>query len=286
MINLEGKSILITGGSGTWGTAFCEYIKAKKFKPQKITIFSRCPLKQDNLREKLGDLDYMVYRLGNVTDEDRIIQVSSGIDIVIHAAALKFIEKCAEDPFEAKKINVDGTENIIKAALYRKIPKTILISTDKAVEAITYYGKTKAMAEDLILGGNKYKGKDDIRFSVCRYGNVIASSGSAVPIFKELKEKGAKYLPVTDERMTRFFYPVKDAIEFVLDCIEKMQGGEIYIPKIKSVKITDLCKAFDMPYKIVGLRGAEKIHEKMDANYSSDNNEFYNVDEIKELIGG
>jgi UDP-N-acetylglucosamine 4,6-dehydratase len=282
------KAVLITGGSGSFGSAFCEYIKKNNLKPHKLVVFSRDYMKQQALREKVGDMDCMqgegCWLTGDVRDLERLKKAFNGIDIVIHCAAMKHIQNCENDPQEALLTNVIGTNNVVEAALYRKVHKVMLISTDKAVESITTYGTTKAMAEALIIGGNKYKGTSDIRFSVCRYGNVAGSNGSVLPIFKKLIAEGAEYLPVTDEHCTRFWYPMKDAIEFVLDSLDKMQGGEIFIPRIKSIRIVDLCAALGMPYNIVGLRCKEKLHESLEQGYSSDQNKFLTIDEIKRSI--
>jgi UDP-N-acetylglucosamine 4,6-dehydratase len=282
---IEGKAVLITGCSGSFGTAFCEYVKSHNLKPRKLVCFSRDCMKQQALKDRLGKLDYMVYITGDIRDKERLEKAFRGIDIIIHAAADKFIEHCEEDPDEALKTNVIGTRNVVEAALSRKVQKIILISTDKAYQSITTYGTTKAMAERIILGGNKYKSLDDVRFSVCRYGNVSGSNGSVLPIFKKLVAEGAEYLPITDERMTRFWMPMDTALEFVLDSIEKMQGGEIFIPRgIPSIRIIDLCAAFGKPYKIIGLRCDEKIHETLEQGYSSNKNTFLTIDEIKRSI--
>lgn len=282
---IDGKAVLITGGSGSFGMAFCEYVKENNLKPRKLVVFSRDYMKQQALKNKLGELSYMVYLTGDVRDKERLEKAFRGIDIVIHAAADKFIEHCEEDPDEALKTNVMGTRNVVEAALCRKVQKVILISTDKAFQSITTYGTTKAMAERIVLGGNKYKSSDNISFSVCRYGNVSGSNGSVIPLYKKLIADGAKYLPVTDEKMTRFWMSMETALKFVLDSIDKMQGGEVFIPRdIPSIRITDLCAAFDKPYKIIGLRCNEKIHESLEEGYSSDNNRFLTIDEIKELI--
>jgi UDP-N-acetylglucosamine 4,6-dehydratase len=283
------KAVLITGGSGSFGSAFCEYVKAKNLKPRKLVVFSRDYMKQQALKEKVGDLKCMqgegCWITGDVRDLERLKKAFNGIDIVIHAAAMKHIQNCENDPQEALLTNVIGTNNVVEAALYRKVQKTILISTDKCVESITTYGTTKAMAEALIIGGNKYKGRDNVKFSVCRYGNVCGSAGSVMPKFKKLISEGAKELPITDEKMTRFWFKMDNAIRFVLESLDKMQGGETFIPKIPSIRLVDLCKAFDMPYKVVGLRCKEKLHEKLTAYYDSGTNpEFLNIDEIKESI--
>lgn len=283
--SIEGKAILVTGGSGSFGTAFCEYVKRNNLKPRKLVIFSRDYMKQQVLRDKLGDLDYMVYITGDIREKERLEKAFRGINIVIHAAADKYIEHCEADPDEALKTNVIGTRNVVEASLLRKVQKTILISTDKAYQSITTYGTTKAMAERIILGGNKYKSFDDVKFSVCRYGNVSGSNGSIIPIYKKLIAEGAECLPVTDIRMTRFWMSMETALKFVLNSIDKMQGGEIFIPRnIPSIRIVDLCAAFGKPYKVIGLRCNEKIHESLDEDYSSDKNEFLTIEQIKENI--
>ena len=288
-MGIENKAVLITGGSGSFGIAFCEYVKENNLKPRKLVIFSRDYMKQQALKEKVGDLECMqgegCWLTGDVRDLERLKKAFNGIDVILHAGAMKHIQNCENDPQEALLTNVIGTNNVVEAALYRKVQKTILISTDKAVESITTYGTTKAMAEALIIGGNKYRGKDDIRFSVCRYGNVAGSAGSVLPIFKKLIAEGTEYLPVTDERMTRFWFQMDKAIEFVLDSLDKMQGGEVFIPKIPSIRIIDLCEALGKPYKVVGLRCAEKLHEKLTADYDSGTNpEFLTIEQIKESV--
>jgi UDP-N-acetylglucosamine 4,6-dehydratase len=286
---IEGKRVLVTGGSGSFGSSFCEYIKKNNLKPRKLVVFSRDYMKQQELKEKVGDMNCMqgegCWLTGDVRDLERLKKAFNGIDIVIHAAAMKHIQNCENDPQEALMTNVIGTNNVVEAALYRKVRRTILISTDKSVESITTYGTTKAMAEAIVIGGNKYKGRDDVRFSVCRYGNVCGSAGSVVPLFKKLIAEGAEWLPLMDERMTRFWLKMDKAVEFVLESLDKMQGGEVFIPKIPSIRIVDLCKAFDMPYKVIGLRCVEKLHEKLTADYSSDQNEFLTIEQIKESIG-
>jgi UDP-N-acetylglucosamine 4,6-dehydratase len=221
---------------------------------------------------------------GDVRDLERLKKAFNGIDIVIHCAAMKHIQNCESDPQEALLTNVIGTNNVVEAALYRKVQKTILISTDKAVESITTYGTTKAMAEAIVIGGNKYRGMNDIRFSVCRYGNVVGSAGSVLPIFKKLIAEGAEWLPITDEKMTRFWFQMEKAVEFVLDSLDKKQGGEVFLPKIPSIRIIDLCEAFGKPYKVVGLRCKEKIHEKLTTDYNSGDNEFLTIEQIKRSV--
>ena len=262
-MNLKGMNILITGGTGSFGTAFCEYIIKTNNIPNKLVIFSRDWLKQQNLKDRLRNPDFVAWRIGDIRDRDRLKRAFDDIDIVIHAAAIKEIVTCEKHIKETIMTNVDGTQNVLDACIDCGVKKALLISTDKACKPINAYGISKAAAEKIFIQGNAYAGGKDIKFSVCRYGNVIGSNGSVVKIFKQLIDEGAKELPVTDERMTRFFYPMDDAIRFVLNSLDIMQGGETFIPKIKSIGITDLCKAFDMPYKVIGIRPGEKLHEEM-----------------------
>jgi len=278
----HNKTILITGLTGSFGTAFTKYLLAKN--PKKLICFSRDWLKQQNLRNELGNPPNMRWFIGDVRDKDRLMKAFRGVDIVLHASAIKCLPTCQYNPFEALQTNVIGTQNVIDACIERGVKKCLFISTDKAVAPANTYGATKALAEHLWLNANMTAATDDIRFSVCRYGNVCGSSGSVVPIFKKLIAEGAEYLPITDERMTRFWMEMDKVLHFVEDSIESMQGNELFIPRLPSVLITDLCKALDMPYKIVGIRTGEKLHESLDIDYTSDNNVFLSVDEIRETI--
>ena len=277
------KTILITGGTGSFGSAFCRNIANNK-EYKKIIVLSTSWEKQTALRNELGNPEHMRWFIGNVRDYDRLYQAFENVNVVIHAAAIKCIVTCQNDPEEALKTNVIGTQNVIRAAINRKVGKVLLISTDKAVAPINTYGATKALAENLIINANNYKGSKNIRFSVCRYGNVIGSAGSVLPVWKKLIADGAQSLPVTDAEMTRFWFPMDQAIKFVQDSLLHMKGGETFIPEIASIKITDLAKALNMPYHIVGLRKGEKIHESMSADYSSDKNRFLTVEEIKGML--
>ncbi|MFX1570626.1 MAG: SDR family NAD(P)-dependent oxidoreductase [Promethearchaeota archaeon] len=282
-MNWNDKTILITGGTGSFGSAFTKYLA--KYPPKKLIVFSRDWLKQKNLKSELGELPWVRFFIGDVRDRDRLIRAFKDVDIVIHAAAIKDLESSEYNPSEAMLTNIQGTQNVIDACIEKKVEKCLFISTDKAVNPINTYGTSKAMAEKLWLNANKYAADDDIRFSICRYGNVVGSAGSIVPVWKKLIEKGAKELPITDERMTRYWFKMDDVMRFVEDSLEKMQGNEIFIPRLPSVRITDLAKAFNMPYKVIGIRPGEKIHEQMD--YSSDsgiNDWFLTVDEIRETI--
>jgi UDP-N-acetylglucosamine 4,6-dehydratase len=276
------KSILITGGTGSLGTALCKLFQ--KDIPKRLIIFSTDWKKQEDLRNNLGNPPYMRWFIGNIRDQERLTMAFEDVDYVIHAAAIKSLEACENEPEEALKTNVIGTRNVINAALERGVRKTLLISTDKAVNPINTYGTSKAMAEKLIINANNCVGWKNVKFSVVRYGNVIGSSNSVVPVWKKLIEQGAEYLPVTDEEMTRFWYPMEDACEFVIDSLERMQGREIFIPKIKSIRITDLAAAFGKPYKVIGIRKGEKLHEELDQGYNSRDNEYLTVEEIRETI--
>jgi len=277
------KTILITGMTGSFGTAFSHYLAKKP--PKKLICFSRDWLKQKNLRDELGNPSWARWFIGDVRDKDRLIRALKGVDIVIHAAAIKDLESCEYNPSEAMLTNVVGTSNVIDACIERKVSKCLFISTDKAVNPINTYGTSKAMAEKLWINANKYAADDNIKFSVCRYGNVVGSNGSVVPVWKKLIEQGVECLPITDERMTRFWFPMSDAIQFIIDSLKRMKGGEIFVPKLPSVRITDLAAAFGKPYKVVGMRDGEKIHETMGQEYDSGNNPwFLTVDEIKETI--
>lgn len=278
------KTILVTGGSGSFGTAFSKYLLDKNV--GKVIIFSRCWLKQKTLRDELGDPPNYRWFIGDVRDRDRLIRACKGVDIVLHCAAIKDLPTCEYNPSEAMLTNVTGTQNVIDACIECGVGKSILISTDKAVSPCNTYGTSKAMAERLWINANATAADDNIRFSVCRYGNVVGSAGSVVPVWKKMIEQGAKYLPVTDENCTRFWFPMQNAIILVVDSLRKMQGGEIFIPRIPSVKITDVARSFNRPYKITGIREGEKIHEELEPGYDSGSNpHFLTVEQIKETIG-
>lgn len=279
----EGKVILVTGGTGSFGTAFAKYLMRKR--PKKLIIFSRDWLKQKQLKSQLGEQQFMRYFIGDIRDKDRLIRAMNGVDIVIHAGAIKDLESCEYNPSECLQTNIIGTQNVIDACIERKVTKCLLISTDKAVNPINTYGTSKAMAEKLWVNGNKYSANDGTIFSICRYGNIVGSSGSVVPVWKQMIERGDDYLPITHEEMTRFWFNMDDALQFVEDSVEKMKGGEIFIPEIPSIKIVDLAEAMGKPYIIVGIRENEKLHEEMELGKPSNlNSWFLTVDEIKETI--
>jgi UDP-N-acetylglucosamine 4,6-dehydratase len=263
-LSIDNKRILITGGAGSFGSAFCNFIKQSTIRPEKIIILSRDPLKHQALKSQLGDMPCPVnYIIRDIRDRDGLIMAFEGIDIIIHAAAMKHIVECEYDTRETIMTNIMGTQNVVDAAIKCGVQKVILISTDKACQAVNTYGISKAMAEKIFINGNVLARKKNTRFSVCRYGNVINSNGSVLPLFKKLIDNGAKELPITHLDMTRYFYRMDDAIKLVLNSLDLMQGGETYIPKIPSIRLTDLVAAFNMPYTITGIRPGEKLHECM-----------------------
>ena len=282
-MGLKNKTILITGGSGSFGAAFSKHLL--KNPPKKLVIFSNNWQEQDELYKELGGPSFVRFIFGDVCKKEELLSAFKDIDIIVHAAAVKNLSTCQYNAFSTTDINVVGTMNVVRAAIERKVNKVLLISTDKATNAINTYGKCKSLAEDLILYGNTLGADDNIKFSVCRYGNVVGSSGSVVPIWKKLIEQGAEYVPITHPDMTRFWFDMSDACRFVEDSIEKMQGGELFIPRLPSIRITDLAEAMGMPWKEVGIRQGEKIHEEMEPGYDSGSNPwFLSVDEIRETI--
>ena len=259
----NGKNILITGGTGSFGKKYTEIILSK-YKPAKIIIFSRDELKQYEMAQSFND-KCMRYFIGDVRDEQRLIEAMDGVDIVIHAAALKHVPVAEYNPMECIKTNIDGAQNVIKAAIKNNVEKVIALSTDKASGPINLYGATKLASDKLFVAANNIVGKKKTRFSVVRYGNVVGSRGSVVPFFKKLIDEGATELPITHENMTRFLITLEEGVNFVLKNFERMHGGEIFIPKIPSMKMTDLAKALapNLPHRIIGIRPGEKMHEVM-----------------------
>ena len=265
MLDLNHKSILITGGTGSFGKKFTEIVLNKFPEIKKLVIFSRDELKQFEMSQIFPHSKYKCIRyfIGDVRDRDRLMRAMEGIDIVIHAAALKQVPAAEYNPMECIKTNVLGAENVIEAALSNGIKKVVALSTDKAAAPINLYGATKLCSDKLFVAANNMKGSRDIKFSVVRYGNVIGSRGSVVPFFLEQRKKGT--LPITDENMTRFNITLDEGVEMVLYALENSWGGELFVPKIPSFKITDLAKAVapNCSTNIVGIRPGEKIHEEM-----------------------
>jgi UDP-N-acetylglucosamine 4,6-dehydratase len=259
-MDITGKVILITGGTGSFGKKFISFALKKDIK--KIIVFSRDELKQYEMAQQFKD-DRIRFFLGDVRDKERLYRAFDGVDIVIHAAALKHVGACEYNPFEAVKTNIYGAQNIIEAAIDRGVQKVIALSTDKAAAPVNLYGATKLASDKLFVAANSYVGEKETTFAVVRYGNVVGSRGSVVPFFNSIKHTGK--LPITDERMTRFWITLDQGVQFVLDSLERMQGGEIFVPKIPSMKITDLAEAIapECEVEYIGIRPGEKLHEVM-----------------------
>jgi len=259
----KNKSILITGGTGSFGKQYVETI-LERFKPKKVIIYSRDELKQFEMQQKFNAPE-MRYFIGDVRDAERLRQAMRGVDYVIHAAALKQVPAAEYNPMECVKTNIHGAQNVIKAAIENEVEKVIALSTDKAANPINLYGATKLVSDKLFVAANNITGGHMTRFSVVRYGNVVGSRGSVVPFFEKLIAEGAKEIPVTDPRMSRFWISLQDGVDFVLSNFERMHGGEVFVPKIPSMRITDLAEAIapGMPIKVIGIRPGEKLHEIM-----------------------
>lgn len=257
---LKSKTVLVTGGTGSFGKKFIK--KALEQNVKKIIVFSRDELKQYEMAKEFIDSRIRFF-IGDVRDKDRLYRAFDGVDIVIHAAAMKHVEACEYNPFEAVKTNIHGAQNIIEAAIDRGVEKVIALSTDKACSPINLYGATKLASDKLFVAANSYVGDKKTRFAVVRYGNVVGSRGSVVPFFQKIKDTGT--LPITDERMTRFWITLDQGVQFVLDGLVNMTGGEIFVPKIPSMNVVDLAKAIapECEIKIVGIRPGEKLHEAM-----------------------
>jgi len=260
---VHNKSILITGGTGSFGNEAVKEI-LKQYNPKRVVIFSRDELKQFEMQQRFQD-ERIRFFLGDVRDLGRLKQAMQGIDYVIHAAALKQVPAAEYNPMEFVKTNVGGAENVIEAALSAGVKRVVALSTDKAACPVNLYGGTKFLSDKLFTTANNWTGGYNTKFSVVRYGNVVGSRGSVVPYFKKLINEGAKELPITDERMTRFWITLPQAVSFVFTCFEYIRGGEIFVPKIPSVRIVDVAKAIapGLDYKIVGIRPGEKLHELM-----------------------
>jgi UDP-N-acetylglucosamine 4,6-dehydratase len=258
--NIQGKAILITGGTGSFGTRFLRTVLSEH-EPAAVRIYSRDELKQYNLQRELDGDERVRFLIGDVRDAERLKMAMRGVDIVIHAAALKQVPACEYNPFEAVKTNIHGAENIVAAAIANDVPCTLALSTDKAVNPVNLYGATKLAAEKIITQGNAYAGNSPARFATMRYGNVVGSRGSVIPLFKAQAQGGE--LTITDEEMTRFWITLDQAVEFVITCIGLMQGGEIFVPRIPSMRVRDIADAI-APHatrRIIGIRPGEKIHE-------------------------
>ena len=262
---LNGKTILVTGGTGSFGHHFVEYV-LKHYEPKKIIIYSRDEFKQFLMQNQYKEYKKILrFFIGDVRDEERLKMAMNGVDYVIHAAALKQVPACEYNPLEAIKTNINGATNVINASLQTGVKKVVALSTDKAVNPINLYGGTKLVSDKLFCAANAYGGAEGTRFAVVRYGNVAGSRGSVIPFFQNLIDQGVKELPITDFRMTRFWISLEQGVELVIKALEEAHGGETFISKIPSFKITDLAEAMypGTPKKEVGIREGEKLHEIM-----------------------
>ena len=273
---LDGKTVLLTGGTGSFGKTFTQIV-LKRFKPKRLIIFSRDELKQLEMRQMFPDTgdSPMRYFIGDVRDRERLYRALDGVDIVVHAAALKQVPTAEYNPQEAIKTNILGASNLIDAAIDRNVQNVVALSTDKAVNPVNLYGATKLCSDKLFVAANSYSGYHKTKFSLVRYGNVVGSRGSVVPRFLEMRKTGT--LPITDPRMTRFWITLEQAVLFVLDSFDRMDGGEIFVPKIPSMNIMDLARAIapECKTEIVGIRSGEKLHEVMVAEEDARNTREY-----------
>ena len=273
---LDGRGILVTGATGSFGRKLIT-ILLRHGKPRRLVVFSRDELKQYELEQALQeegiDMAPARFFLGDVRDERRLEMAMNGIDTVIHAAALKQIPAAEYNPFECIHTNVMGAENIVRAAIRSAVQKVIALSTDKACSPVNLYGASKLASDKIFIAANNLSGARGCRFSVVRYGNVMGSRGSVIPLFIRLAKSGAEFLPITDPRMTRFWITLDQAASFVMSCLAKMKGGELYVPKLPSVKVTDLAQVIapDTPQKVIGIRPGEKLHEVMIAEDDAPN---------------
>lgn len=262
----EGKSILITGGTGSFGRAFVKKV-LNECKPKRLIVYSRDELKQYEMAQEFNEKDYpcMRYFIGDVRDQARLSMAFKGVDYVIHAAALKHVPAAEYNPMECIRTNVNGAENVVNAAINNNVRQVIALSTDKAANPINLYGASKLASDKIFVAANNISGAGGCRFSVVRYGNVVGSRGSVIPFFQKLIESGAEALPITDKRMTRFWITLPQSVDFVLSCLDMMQGGEIFVPRIPSMNIVDLAKAMAPGKELnyIGIRPGEKLHECM-----------------------
>lgn len=280
---IDGKSILVTGGTGSFGKKFIR-MTMEQFSPKKLIVFSRDEMKQWDMQKELEAIDrqeVLRYFIGDVRDRDRLNLAFQEVDIVIHAAATKIVPTAEYNPFEAIKTNINGAMNVIECAVAQRVNKVIALSTDKACNPINLYGATKLCSDKLFVAGNAYAGRHDIRFSVVRYGNVMASRGSVIPFFLEKAKTGE--IPITDSRMTRFMITLERAVELVWQALAECVGGEIFVPKIPSMKVSDIAKTIapKARLKIIGIRPGEKLHEMLisedDARHTYEYGAYYKI---------
>ena len=279
------KTLLVSGGTGSFGKKFIE-ILLSKYNPKRVIVYSRDELKQFEMQQVFNQ-PCMRYFIGDVRDKERLLMAMYQVDYVVHAAALKQVPAAEYNPMECIKTNINGAQNVIDAAIACGVKKVIALSTDKAANPVNLYGATKLCSDKLFTSANNLVGDRPTRFSVVRYGNVVGSRGSVVPFFKKLRDEGADSLPITDERMTRFWLKLEDAVEFVFKGFQRMRGGEIFIPKLPSMRIVDLAKAIapELPIRVIGIRPGEKLHEVMcPADTYYDTLEFDNHFVIKPAV--
>ncbi|HIF03267.1 MAG TPA: UDP-N-acetylglucosamine 4,6-dehydratase (inverting) [Nitrospinaceae bacterium] len=260
---LDNKNILVTGGTGSFGKKLIATI-FEKYKPKQVIVFSRDELKQFEMRDTFPTEKFPIkYYIGDIRDRERLYRVSYGMDLIVHAAAMKQVPTAEYNPFEAVKTNINGAQNVIEAALENGVKRVVALSTDKACSPINLYGATKLTSDKLFAAANHWQGSHQVAFSVVRYGNVVGSRGSVIPFF--IKKKAEGVLPITHESMTRFWITLEQGVEFVLYCLKQMHGGELFVPKIPSMNIMDLAKAIapEAKTEIIGIRPGEKIHEVM-----------------------
>lgn len=262
----DDRSILVTGGTGSFGQCFIKTVLAR-FQPRRLVVFSRDELKQHEMALQLSQDQHksLRYFIGDVRDRERLAMAMRDVDVVIHAAALKHVPIAEYNPMECIHTNVLGAQNVVEAAIRADVRQVIALSTDKAANPVNLYGASKLAADKIFVAANHLSGQTGPRFSVVRYGNVLGSRGSVIPLFQRLIGEGAKELPITDARMTRFWITLLQGVEFVVSCLSMMRGGEIFVPKIPSMKMVDLARALapDLPHRIIGLRPGEKLHEVM-----------------------
>ena len=261
-VNWGESSVLVTGGTGSFGRKFIETL-LREHRPRRLIVFSRDELKQHEMRQIFPEKDHLRYFIGDVRDRERLERAFHGVDLVVHAAALKQVPACEYNPIEAINTNIVGAKNVIEAAIDKNVKKVLALSTDKAVNPVNLYGATKLCAEKLFVQGNAYAGATGTRFSCVRYGNVVGSRGSVVPLFAQQRKTGT--ITITDSRMTRFWLTLDQGVKFVINCIDAMHGGEVFVPKIPSMNIMDLAAALAPECKVenIGIRPGEKLHEAL-----------------------